>query len=488
MNVSWVTTVWSLLAGLALALGMIHLLAWLQDRRAVANGWFCLVALALCSIAIFELLLMRTSSPQDYGNILRWGHIPLFFVVLGTVGFVQSYLGTGTMVLGVAAVAVRLVSLGLNFLVPPNVNYDAIVSLHKLPFLGETVWSVAEGVPTLRVKVAELSSLLLLVFVVDASVRLWRRGGERDRHRALTIGGSLTGFILFAALMGYLVHSRTIEAPYIMTLPFLGVMMAMGYELSGDMIRASRLLGELRLAESEAARHREEITRISRAITLSEISSAFAHEVNQPLTAILANAQAAERLLENPERNAPELRATLADIVADDKRAAEIIRRIGAVLRRREITREEIDVAELLEEVQRLVQSEFERRGARVEREVAAALPRLFGDRVQLQQVLLNLVINAADASEGLPPERRVITIGATAGPAGTVIRVADRGRGLPADADRIFEPFFTTKPEGHGLGLAISRTIARAHGGDLRVTSSPGAGTTFFLEIPATS
>ncbi len=485
MNISWVTTAWSVLAGLALALGLIHLLAWMQDRRAGANGWFSLVAFSLSVIAILELTLMRTDSMARYGEILRWSHVPLFLLVLGMVGFVQTYLGTGTLALGVAAVALRLISLGLNFAVPPNLNYAEILSLRQLSFFGESVWAVAEAVPTLRVKVAELSSLLLLIFVVDASVRLWRRGGARARRRALAIGGSLTFFILFAALLGLLIHSRTIEAPYIMSLPFLGIMLAMGYELSRDMIGASRLLLDVRNAEEEAARHRDELTRISRAITLSEISSAFAHEINQPLTAILANAQAAERLLDEPQRHAAELRAIVADIVADEQRAAEVIRRIGAVLKRHEIVREEIGVPELLAEARRMVRRDFDRRGVWVELEVAPGLPRLFGDRVQIQQVLLNLLINAADASEGLEPERRGITLRAEATANRTLICVEDAGRGLPADAERMFEPFFTTKSGGHGLGLAISRTIARAHGGDLRAASGARQGAVFSLEIP---
>jgi hypothetical protein len=178
---------------MSLTLGAIHLAVWLQDRRAWANFAFSITAVAVASFAACEFGLMHMDSVERFGALLRWVHVPLFVLVVSVVGFVGLYFGTGRWWLGCAAVGVRLVSLALNFIFAPNLNYREISGLKQIDFLGDRVWVVARSVPSRWTHIAELSSVLVLIFVVDASLALWRKGGREARRRAAVVGGSIYG-------------------------------------------------------------------------------------------------------------------------------------------------------------------------------------------------------------------------------------------------------------------------------------------------------
>ncbi|MGB8437731.1 MAG: ATP-binding protein, partial [Burkholderiales bacterium] len=205
------------------------------------------------------------------------------------------------------------------------------------------------------------------------------------------------------------------------------------------------------------------------------------------VAASLANAETASDLLDVPSPDLNELRATVADIVADDRRAGDLIQKLRRFLRRGEVQRAELDLRELFDEVLRLVATEAADKGIAISLDLPAALPKVVGDRIQIQQVLLNLVLNGFDAVAGNEAGARRLTVRADATGAGTSIEVADTGRGMDESTlARIFQPFFTTKPGGMGLGLSISRTIVAAHGGTLSVRSTPVRGTTFRVELPS--
>jgi two-component system, LuxR family, sensor kinase FixL len=241
-------------------------------------------------------------------------------------------------------------------------------------------------------------------------------------------------------------------------------------------------------AELEAARQRGELAHLSRVTLLGELSGSLAHELNQPLTAILSNAQAALRFLDDGGRNLEEIRAILADIVAEDKHAGEVIRRLRLLMKKGEVHLQPMDISEVADEVMRLVRSDLVRQGVAATAELPAGLPRALGDRVQVQQVILNLVTNACDAMRSAKPaDRRIVVRAESADGARVRVSVSDRGEGIPAaGADRIFEPFFTTKSDGMGLGLAVCRTIIAAHGGTLWAAPNPDRGSTFAFTLPA--
>lgn len=241
-------------------------------------------------------------------------------------------------------------------------------------------------------------------------------------------------------------------------------------------------------AELELATQRDELAHLSRVALLGELSAAFAHELNQPLAAIMANARAGQRLMGRTPPNTPEVTNILEDVVADTRRAGEVIRRLQALLRRGELQLQPLDINDLVQEVVDLIHSELIRREVLVQTKLTSELPRVPADRVQVQQVLMNLVVNACDAMGEQPREERIVTIitGETLGKE-VKVSVMDQGPGLPVGKEeQVFEPFYTSKRHGLGLGLSICRTIVTAHGGALWGVSNPDRGATFHLVLRA--
>lgn len=235
----------------------------------------------------------------------------------------------------------------------------------------------------------------------------------------------------------------------------------------------------------------EELTRdlmhSSRLTLLGELTASIGHEINQPLGAILSNADAAELLLEQDPMPVDEIRRVIADIRKDDLRANEIIHRIRAFLSKREANLVPVDLNEMARDVVQLVESEARERKVVIEADFTRGIPPVLGDRVQLQQVLLNFILNGMDAMDAASAnQRRIIVKTAVFGPEMAQFSVSDNGHGIPKDKlPRIFESFFTTKKEGMGLGLAITESIAEVHRGSVSAENNPGKGATFRFTLP---
>ncbi|MEK7952411.1 PAS domain-containing sensor histidine kinase [Luteolibacter soli] len=720
-----VSILWPMIAGACLVLAAVQLLVRLHDKNAQANLWLALLSLAITGIAAAELALMLAGSTEDFATATRWIHVPIFITFVAIVRFVTRCFGTARGWLGWTVIGVRAFALVLNFAVGLNLNHDAILRLRPIRFLGSTVMT-ADAVFSQRTRIAEVSTLLLLAFVVDASLRLWRKGEADARRQAVVIGGSVTAFVVIGFAQGVLIHSGVVAMPYLISLPFLVVVAAMSYELSRDLLRSARNAEELREvaesmhlaagaaglafwrweipqdriwvnpqgralygvpantpitferyltslhsedrervrrgiegaltgngelrtdyrvkdsagmehwveargkvdfngggkplrmrgvsidvterhhmqerfrlsvdaspngvvlanaaglilltnrrademlgyapgellgqpvgnllperhrcehaapreglhrmpesrtmeaghelhalrkdgsefpveigispvespegtlvlsvivdisarreAEEEARRHRDELAHVTRVTTLSELSGSLAHELNQPLAIILANAQAAQRLMAQSPPDLAEVKDILTDIVDEDRRAGEVIQRLRALLKRGETKMLPVSFNEIATEVLHLTHADLIGRGVTVSRELSPELPLVAGDRVQLQQVLLNLVLNAADAMAGNPVGFRQIQVVTSLEGDVARLSVRDAGCGLPEDVERLFEPFFTTKQHGLGMGLAICRSIVAAHGGRLRAQPHSECGAVFHLEIP---
>ena len=243
-------------------LALMHVVVWWKNRTARANLVFSVMAIAVAAFAVLELALMRAETPEQFGLAIRWMHVPAWVIIVSLVGFVRLYLRAGRRWLAWAVVGVRTLSLIFNFGFSPNINYREITAVRHIPFLGESV-SVAEGVANPWMLVAQLSLLLLVIFVTDAAITVWRRG---DRRQGLVV--SIVFFVVAATADAVLITWGIISMPLTASLFYQGIVAAMGYGLSYDLFRAAQLAKQFQA--SEAALHESE-ARVSLAANAAKL-------------------------------------------------------------------------------------------------------------------------------------------------------------------------------------------------------------------------
>lgn len=609
----WIDFAWPMIGGASLALGLVFLLAWSRQPRRYGYAMFFVTALSVAAFSIFELRMMRATTPGEYAATLRWAHLPLFTLVVSVVGFVRLQFHAGRAWLGYLGCGLRAVSLVLNFHSDVNLNFDQVTAMLPVPVWGGEHIYLPVGIPNRFAIVAQLGNLLVIGFLADATIALWRRGGAGAR-RHVAVVGTLFLSLLATAVFAALLNVGLVRLPTLLSVAFLAVVAAVAYELGWEVVDAARLAerlcasdeqlreseqrlqlaasaGELglwewnvttdevwvtrqgrelfgyradeplnfarflegihsddratversvrsslesrdddfqqdfrivlpdgdvrwvtsrgrierdetgivrgmlgasqditqrRQAELEAARQRDEIAHLARVAMLGELSGALAHELNQPLSAILSNAQAAQRFLARDPPELDKVQEILGDIVKSDKRAGQVITRLRSLFKKEETRYSAVDVNEVVQDVLALVRSDLLGRRVSVSPDLGVGLPAVSGDRVQLQQVLLNLLVNGCDAMVEAQPPRSLIVRTALAAGGRVALKVIDHGTGIPVeDLERIFEPFVSTKPHGMGLGLAVSRSIVKAHGGRLWATNNREGGATLAMELP---
>jgi PAS domain S-box-containing protein len=256
---------------------------------------------------------------------------------------------------------------------------------------------------------------------------------------------------------------------------------------AGDLIyAAARDITERVEAETEARQRRDELSHLARVATMGELTASLAHEINQPLSAIMSNAQAARRYLNAPRPDLEEVKEILHDIIKEDGRAGEIIHRLRGLLKKAKAEFEPLDLNLIFKEVVGLLHSDAVIRDVRIDLELDPLLPLVHGDRIHLQQVALNLVLNAFEAMNERPRGERRALIRTGVKDSQVMAAVKDNGPGVsPGDAEKVFQPFYTTKPQGLGMGLSISRSIIHRHQGRIWVENHPGGGATFCFSLP---
>jgi two-component system sensor kinase FixL len=611
----WITVIWSASMGACLILALMHLLVWRRDGSSLPNLVFPVIAAGIIAMGACELALMRCESPEAAMAIIRLGHVVFGVVVPASLLFVHFLFGTGRPWLLIAALALRTGAVVANLTTGASLHFLSIESLEQVVFLGEAVSVVGEAVQNPWVRLGQLAAVAQTAYVADASLRLWRKGGETNRRRALWIGGSTVLLFLVAMAVVGMISAGLLRAPMLVSFPFFGMVLAISYEMSRELRRTARLavalesserrlslagsagrlafwewdlkgdsiwisedgweifgiepretlafgdfiahvheadrdrveglvqaevggaaafsaefrivgkdgatrwlaasgrveakatgepvlfrgvsadVTERKEADERAARQRSELALLSRASMLGVLSGSLAHELNQPLTAILGNAQTGRRRLGAADPGPGEMGEMgeiLDDIITDTKRAGGIIHGMRAMfLRDAEAELEPVDLNAAIRASLTLINSEVAARRGQVEFTPVPWSPRIPARIVELQQVVINLVLNGLDAftPELRPGESPRVVIRVEKDGDCVLIEFADNGPGIPdEDRDRLFEPFFSTKSErgGLGLGLSISRGIVERFGGTIdALPAAAGAGAEIQIRLP---
>lgn len=599
----WMTIAWPMVIGACLTLALINLRIALGDVRRAPHMFFFSSALAVAAVSVFELSVLRSNDLEHCRLLLRWASVPLALMVASVAGFVWSFFGTGRSWLALIGTSLCTVAQLQNLLAPQPVIRNP-VALRQVESFGGVTLTVPVFESSGWAVVEIISVAIVILFVLDASIALWKKGGKR---RAVVVGGSIVVFFISSRGQAALVEEGLMQTPYLTSFAFLAVLVAMGHELSGEVFRAAKLSRDLHESERRmdlaahaaklgfwtwnlvtddiwanetarrlfdvpnhepvnstrffqivhpedreavreaigkaiqggldyekeyrvllrtgderwiAARGRVELSSQDKPITMrgvllditaqkrsdvelmqlrgqlahagrvsmmGQLASALAHELNQPLGAILRNAEAAELFMQADQPNLEEVRAIIADIRKDDQRAGDVIDRLRALLKRRDIESNALSASHLLDEVHALTRADAAARGVKLVVQSPTGLPLVRGDRVHLQQVLINLIINAMDALGESPSIDRQVRVEAK--PIGTdfvQVSVMDNGLGIPIEKlSHVFDPFFTTKPHGMGMGLPISRTIIEAHGGTISAANLTEGGAVFRFTLP---
>jgi signal transduction histidine kinase len=305
--------------------------------------------------------------------------------------------------------------------------------------------------------------------------------------RCLADGRQLARYRLSAAALPAGCEVRYVEAPFLQRYWWQSLLVVMALIAQAALI-VSLLLqrSRRRAAELGLAAQRVQLLHASRLAVAGELTASIAHEINQPLGAILSNADAAEMLLESGRMSREELLQILADIKRDDLRASDIIKRLRAMLSPHEVERRRFSLNEIVADTEAVLRAEARRREVSVDYALEARRADVLGDPVQIQQVIVNLLLNAFDASAELPPDARRVRVATSDTPGGVQLSVRDFGAGISAaDLARVFDSFFSTKRGGMGLGLPIARSIVEAHGGMIDAASRE-VGAEFRIVLPA--
>lgn len=487
---NWIELAWPMLASASLIVGFAHALVYAARPVHRAHLAFALAAISIGLLALLELATYRTQSPETMAVLIRWMHVAITAMVLSLLYVLHHWFGYGSARIAVAAAALRVLALVIDFSVGDNLNFLTVEDVGRSVWWGVPV-SHPIGVANPWVVLGLASNALVLAYIGQTLLRA-RHEPASARVAAWIVGGSW--FLLFGVMVAdSVVMAFGLPRPPMIAAPgFAIVVVATSYRLVTELFHSHRLAMQLQeselrrlRSEQEVATERESLAHLSRVTMLGELSGSLVHEMNQPLTAILSNAQAAQRILGRDPTEIGEVQDILSDIIENDRRAGQVIERVRGFLRKEAHEHVPLAVNEVVQDCLRLMRSELLDRRVAVRLELAPGLPACLGDRVQLQQVLLNLIVNACDAMQAAPGER-VVRIRTSSSQEGVLTEVADKGTGIPdAMLDRIFEPFETTKTTGMGLGLSVCRTIVQAHDGRIWAENNAPQGARVCFRLP---
>lgn len=487
---NWLTIAWSMCAGICVTLSLLHVFLWIKNRNVIAYLLSALMALSASAIAITELSLLHSQSIVTYQLLMQWLNVFIYLLIIPMVWLVYVRLNNSQRWLAQVITAMWSVSLIFNFTSPGSLVFEHVDKIEQHTTYWGEQYSVAIGPANPWVLLANIAVVLILIYVIIASIRAWRRD---EQQQAIIIGGGIVVFMLFAGIHSMLVDNGIVTTPYMVSFAYLAIVVAMSYELVNQALQVPMLKREVvanekrwQKAQVDLQHTQLEMERMMRVTILGELASALAHELNQPLAAILSNAQAARRLQLKNKLEPDELLEILDDIVRDDKRAGEVIHGLRTLLRRGEVKKTKSPVNAIVQDALRIINSEIEVQGIKLELDLAENMPEIVANQVELQQVIINLVLNAIRIqSDNLNGEQLIyIKVGLLEGM--IMFQVRDNGPGInQADMDKVFQPFFSTRSNGLGMGLTLSRRIVDAHGGQIWAENHEEGGAIINFTIP---
>lgn len=361
----------------------------------------------------------------------------------------------------------------------------------------------AEEILRKQASLLELAHDAIIVRGLDDKITYWNSGAEETYGwtREVALGETAQQLLRsvypsdFDTLKSQLLHEGRWDGELIQTRrDGVQIVVASRWALQRDetgrpvaMLQINTDITERKRAAEALQDTQAQLAHMARVTIVGEFTASIAHEVNQPLTAVVANANACLRWLAAQEPNLEEAREAVVRIVSEGRRAADVIQRIRSLLKKSQPEISRLDINDVIREVLVLANHQILKQRVSVRAELSPGLPAIAGDRVQLQQVLLNLVMNALEASAGAEGSRDLVVASEKHGEDQVIVALQDSGVGIRPDiVDRLFRPFFTTKPQGMGMGLSISRSIIEAHGGRLWAVPNDGPGSTFKFAVPA--
>jgi len=470
---SILTLLWSMCAAASFMLGLIQVMTWYQRQLKFAYLLSFSMAAAASVSALFELSMMFTTDIERYQVLFTLHTICIFFVLISLVWFIKSYLGAGSQWIFVAIITLWSIQVLGNAFLPEGPLYLKILELGRVETYWGEVFTIARIETSPMKYLTDAASVLILIYLMQSTWVAWRHG---IRQRAIVVGGGAMLFITIAGIHTPLVDAGIVRTPYMISFAFLAIVAALTYQLVSE---AERDRIDLQLA-------RRDMERLTRIGMLGEVAAGIAHELNQPLTAILSNAQAARRFLALKNPDLDEIREIVDDIIADDKRAGSVIHGLRAMFNRDETLPDAAHVNDAVRLVSDILAGEMRTKNVLLETELARKLPAVIGDDVQIQQVLMNLILNAMRAMNDTPDHARRIVVRTVPTDGEVLISVADTGPGISTDAlPRLFEPFYTMQQDGLGVGLAICSRIVERHGGRIWAEANSDAGATFNFTLP---
>lgn len=479
-------------ASICFMLGFIHLFFWFKSKQQYPYFLSSIMAMSAGVSALLELALLTTQSIDTYNELLRYENMAIFMILIPMIWFVQLYFKTGRIWLVVMITVLWSLAIIVNFLSPNNLTFSEIYELKQVnAFWGET-FSIPRGEENSWKILADIASLLILFYVIDAS---WKEFKQSKRQHALIIGGSIIFFILFAGIHTPLVDAEIINMPYMISFSFVIIVIAFSYQLTSDAMQVQSYAQQI--VESEDKRikmekqlqqTRTELEHLARVNLLGELSTTLAHEINQPLSAIMNNSYAMRQFLASKSPNLEGINEIVDDIIRDNKRASDIIHRQRVLLQMGKTSREPFAINDIIQETNIFLKYEISEQNVVLKLQLSHDNPIVYVGKIEIQQVLINLIFNAISAMSEISEGNKLILITTQLlGVNEVMVSVSDTGKGVSRDEmEKIFDAFYTRDKEDNiGMGLTISQRIIKDYGGRIVVDNSPEGGAIFSFILP---